>query len=78
MKFTINVVQTVEVELDESKFTDEYMKTFSEYMWQVDGLKDIAEYVARHKALYDGYQCEFVSDDMYKAEIIDDYTEEDY
>lgn len=76
MKFLLNVVQTVEVELDESKFTDEYMKAFSEVMFQVDELSELAEYIARHKAMFDGYTCEFVSDDMYEAKVVDDYVEE--
>lgn len=76
MKFTFNVIQTVEVELDETKFDEEYFKEFSEFMWQVDDLKDIAEYVARQKALYDGYAIEFVPDEYYTAKVIDEDTEE--
>ena len=76
MKFLLNVVQTVEVELDESKFTEEYMAAFSEVMFQVDELSELAEYIARHKALFDGYTCEFVPDSMYEAKVVDEYVEE--
>ena len=76
MKFTLNVVQVVEVEFDESKFDADFFKAFSETMFPVDDLAELAEYVARHKALFDGYTCEFVPDAWYKAEVVDDYTEE--
>ena len=74
-KFTINIVQTVEVELDDEVVNDEYMEAFSEHMWQVSELSEIAEYIARHKALYDGYSVEFAPD-WYKAEVVDEYAEE--
>lgn len=76
MKFKFNVVQEVEVELDEAVFDEQYFKDFSEFMWDVEELKDIAEYVARHKALYDGYAIEFVPEGCYTAKIVDDYVEE--
>ena len=77
MKFRMNVVQTVEVDLDESKFTEGFMEAFSSVMFQADELVEYAEYIARHKALFDGYACEFISEDMYKAEVVDEYVEED-
>jgi len=75
-KYTYSVVQTVEVEIDESKFNEEYLKAFSEVMWNVDDVSEVVEYIARHKALYDGYSCEFVPDDWYKAKVTEDYVEE--
>lgn len=77
MKFTYNVTQVVEVDLDESKFDEEYIKAFSEHMWDVEDIKDFAEYIARHKALFDGYDCEFVPGDWYEAKIVDEFVEED-
>lgn len=74
-KFTFNVIQTVEVELDESKITQEFMEEFSEYMWQVDDIEEIASHVARNKALFDGYACEGVPEEFYKAEIVDEDVE---
>ncbi len=77
MKFRMNVTQTIEVDLDESKFTEEFMQAFSETMFYADELIEYAEYIARHKALFDGYQCEFIGDDMYTAKVVDEYVEED-
>jgi hypothetical protein len=73
--YRINVVQTVEVELDLETCNEDYLKAFSEVMWEVDGPEDIAGYIARQKAMFDGYNIEFVPDD-YKATVVDDYTEE--
>lgn len=73
--YRINVVQTVEVELDLETCNEDYLKAFSEVMWHVDGPEDIAGYIARQKAMFDGYSIEFVPDD-YKATVVDDYTEE--
>lgn len=75
-KFTFNVIQTVEVELDESKVTEEFMENFSSYMWHVDELSEIAQHVAWNKALYDGYACEGVPEDFYKAVIVEQDVEE--
>jgi len=73
--YTFDVVQTVEVELDEEDVTQEYLDEFSNYMWQVDSIKDIAEHIARQKALFDGYTPEFVPEN-YKATIIGESVEE--
>lgn len=73
--FTYNVVQTVEVTLDDEQVNEEYLKQFSEVMWAVDSMEDIAEYIARQKALFDGYSIEFAPDN-YEAKVVDDYTEE--
>ena len=75
-KFTFNVTQTVEVELDETLFTEKYLKAFSEVMWEVDDIKDVAEYIARQKAIFDGYDVEFVPVDGYTAEIVGEEVEE--
>lgn len=73
--FTYNVVQTVEVTLDDEEVNQEYLKEFSEFMWSVDSIGDIAEYIARQKALFDGCSIEFAPE-SYKAKVVDDYTEE--
>jgi len=73
--FTYNVVQTVEVTLDDEQVNEEYLENFSQVMWSVDSMEDIAEYIARQKALFDGYSIEFAPD-SYEAKVIDDYTEE--
>lgn len=76
-KFTFNVTQTVEVEIDETKIDEEYLSAFSEVMWFVDDISEIASHVARNKALYGEYSVEFVPDDWYTAKVIDEYTEEE-
>jgi len=73
-KFTFNVIQTVEVELDDEIVTQEYLDDFSEVMWDVESLQDIAEYLARQKALFDGYSVEFAPT-VYKAEVVDEEVE---
>lgn len=45
MKFKVIVEQEVEVELDETKFTDEFMKEFSKYICDYD-LEQHAEHIA--------------------------------
>lgn len=74
-KFTFNVIQTVEVELDETKVTEEFMQHFSSYMWQVDELEEIAQHVAWNKALFDGYACEGVPAEFYTAEVVEQDVE---
>ena len=74
-KFRFNVIQEVEVELDDEVVNEEYLNEFSTYMWNVDDIKDIAEYLARQKALYDGYSVEFAPNE-YEAKVIDEYVEE--
>ncbi len=76
-KYTFNVTQTVEVEIDESKFTEEYLESFSEVMWQVDDVSEVVEHIARNKALYGEYDVEFVPNDWYTAKVVDEYVEED-
>lgn len=73
-KFTFDVIQTVEVELDDDIVTQEFLDEFSEHMWYVDSLQDIAEYIARQKALFDGYSVEFAPD-VYKAEVVAEEVE---
>lgn len=75
-KFTYNVTQTVEVEIDESKFDQEYLDAFSEVMWQVDDISEVVEHIARNKALFDGYDCEFVPNDWYKAKVVDEFSQQ--
>lgn len=76
-KFRINVVQEVEVEIDDAVFNDKFFQEFASYMFEVD-MCEMAEYIARQKALYDGYQIEGVppEGEGYKARIVDDYAEE--
>lgn len=74
--FTYNVVQTVEVILDDKDVNEEYLKEFSEFMWSVDGIEDIAAYIARQKALFDGYSIEFAPDN-FEAKVVNDYVEEE-
>lgn len=76
MKFTYNVIQTVEVDIDEVEITEEYLSEFSNYMWFVDEIEDIAKHIARNKALFDGYPVEFVPDEWFTAKVIDEDVEE--
>ncbi|MOA55739.1 hypothetical protein D3C78_1795820 [compost metagenome] len=75
-KFTINITQTVEVEIDENKFDQEYLDAFSEVMWNVDDISEVVEHIARNKALYSDYDVEFVPNDWYTTKIIDEWSEE--
>lgn len=76
MKFTYNVVQTVEVKLDDDKYTEEFFEAFSEGMWAVDSQEDIAEYIARQTAMYPDYPIEMIPEYSYTAKVVDDFTEE--
>lgn len=49
-KFKVEVTQWVEVELDDSKLTDEFNKEFSSFMWPVDCLEDHANHIAQMEA----------------------------
>lgn len=75
--YRYNVVQTVEVVLDDEDVNQEYLEDFSEVMWAVDSIEEIAEYIARQKALFDGYSIEFAPEN-YEAKIVEDYVEEAY
>lgn len=44
---TVEVTNTVEVTLDETKFTPEFMKAFSSYMWEADTIEDHAKHLAQ-------------------------------
>ncbi|MCK9615913.1 MAG: hypothetical protein M0R48_10585 [Candidatus Omnitrophica bacterium] len=44
---TVEVTNTVEVTLDETKFTPEFMKAFSSYMWPVDDIEEHAIHLAQ-------------------------------
>lgn len=74
--FTYNVVQTVEVILDDNDVNEEYLKEFNEFMWSVDGIEDIAEYIARQTTMYPGYLIEFAPDN-FEAKVVNDYVEEE-
>lgn len=76
MKFTINVIQEVEVEIDETKVDSEFLEDFSGYMWHVDDISEIATHVARHTAMYPDYSCEGVPSEFYTAKVVDGWTEE--
>lgn len=49
-RFSIDVTQTVEVELDETKFTDEFMEEFRESFFQFWTLADHADHIAQLQA----------------------------
>jgi hypothetical protein len=76
MKFEFNVIQTVEVELDESLYTEEFLQAFSEVMWEVDDVKEVAEYIARNTALFGEFPIEFVPKGGHTAKVVDEYVEE--
>lgn len=78
MKVTYNVIQKVEVELDETKITKEFMEAFSSYMWHVEDIEEIGSHIAYNKALYDGFAVEGVPDDFYKVKIVEQDVEVDY
>ena len=73
--FEYNVTQTVKVVLDTEDVTEEYLKDFCKYMWEVNGIEDIAEYIARQHALYPDYEIEFAPDN-YSATVVDENIEE--
>lgn len=77
MKITYNVIQKVEVELDETKITKEFMEEFSSYMWHVEDIKEIGSHIAFNKAIFDGWAVEGVPDDFYKAKIVEQGVEID-
>lgn len=80
-KFIVDVTQTVEVELDESKFDEAFMAEFRDSFYPFYDLRDHAEHIAQLQArgIVDlaGYSGEFVegygpSKDMgIKARVID-------
>jgi len=43
---TVEVTNTVEVTLDETKFTPEFMKAFSSYMWPAEDIEEHATHLA--------------------------------
>ncbi|MDR3502958.1 MAG: hypothetical protein P4L79_10270 [Legionella sp.] len=45
--FEVEVKQYVRVTVDETKFTDEFMKEFSSYMFHTDSLEDHVKYLAQ-------------------------------
>lgn len=50
MKFTVQVTQEVEVTLDETKFTPEFMAAFRDCFYDFDSLEDHAEHLAQLEA----------------------------
>lgn len=42
--FEINVTQTVEVTLDESKFSKEFLEEFKEYFYDFDDMCELQKY----------------------------------
>lgn len=46
MKFKIEVTQLVEIELDESKFTKEFMEEYNSYITYHGSLSDHAKHIA--------------------------------
>lgn len=57
--FEVNVTQTVEVTLDESKFSKEFLEEFKEYFYDFDDMEEHAKHLAQLKARelidYDGF-----------------------
>lgn len=47
MKYSVTVTMGVEVEVDESKFTEEFMAEFRQYFYPFDSVKDHAEHLAQ-------------------------------
>jgi hypothetical protein len=47
VKFTIEVTQTIEVELDETKFDEAFMEEFRESFYQFDTIEEHAEHLAQ-------------------------------
>ena len=58
--FTVN--QTISVEVDESKFTPEFLKAFREQIYELETLDDHLEFLAEKYATgrIQGYPSEFV------------------
>lgn len=50
MKFKVEITQLVEVELDETKFTDTFMTEFRDSFYPFYDLKDHAEHIAQLQA----------------------------
>jgi len=50
MKFEVEVTQTVEVELDETKFTDEFMEEYRECFYNHVTIEDHAKHLAQLEA----------------------------
>lgn len=79
-KFKVSVTQLVEVELDETKFDDRFMREFRERMYPLHSLGDHAEHIAQLEArgLFDGHFIEgygHAADMGIKARIIDQYQD---
>lgn len=82
MKKQVGVIKTVEVEVDESKFTDEFMEEFRKYFYDFDDIDDHIEYIANlavngafdsFKPFIEGYG---EPHEMgIKANIVDTYTD---
>jgi len=53
---TFNVIQEVKVQVDESKFTEEYLKVFRECFYDFEDINDHMEHLAQGYArgLWDG------------------------
>lgn len=83
-KFTIEVTQMVEIELDETKFDDAFMAEYAGYITALDTIKEHAENLAwvhatgredleSHNCFIDGYGP--AKDMGIKARVIDTETE---
>ncbi len=61
-KFIVEVTQTIEVSLDESKFTPEFLAEFIEMMYDFQTLEQHAGHIAQLHArgLFDGNADEFI------------------
>lgn len=49
-KFTVTIEQTIEVELDESKFTSDFMAEFRHSFYPFETLQEHAEHIAQLQA----------------------------
>ena len=63
-KFTVEVTQTIEVELDETKFDEAFMEEFRQSFFQFDEIQDHVEHLAQIHARgvieLDGHKPEFI------------------
>lgn len=81
MKKTIDVIFAVEVEVDETKFTPEFMEAFSRYFCEFDTIDEHIEHIAQlaardmlNKSFTEGYGP--LRDMGISAEVLDIVTEE--
>jgi hypothetical protein len=60
---TVAVTHYVDVQVDETKFTEEFMSNYREYMYEFDSIDDHIRYLAR--LAVEGYVDEFDKSDKF-------------